>query len=85
MSELTFRKSLSCQVSKKPMQIREILHTKELICSSSSVAEIIKYLEVYTFKNDKSLNSIVSEVLKCKRKTDEKIKILLSLLRYLHF
>ena len=81
MSDLKLRKGLFNQSSRKTMQIKEILIIKELIMSSSPVADIIKYLDEYTFKNDKSLNSMVSEALKSKRKIDEKISILYCLFR----
>ena len=81
MSDLKLRKGLFNQSSRKTMQIKEILIIKELIMSSSPVADIIKYLDEYTFKNDKSLNSMVSEALKSKRKIDEKIRILYCLFR----
>ena len=81
MSDLKLRKGLFNQCSRKTMQIKEILIIKELIMSSSPVADIIKYLDEYTFKNDKSLNSMVSEALKSKRKIDEKIRILYCLFR----
>ena len=81
MSDLKLRKGLFNQSSRKTMQIKEILIIKELIMSSSPVADIIKYLDEYTFKNDKSLKSMVSEALKSKRKIDEKIRILYCLFR----
>ena len=76
MSDLKLRKSLSTQSAKKTMQIKEIMIIKDLISSLSPVADILKYFEEYTLKNDKSLNLIVSETLKSKRKNEEKIQIL---------
>lgn len=63
------------------MEVKEILDLKKLINSQAPVADILKNLEVYIFKNDKSLNNIISDVVKSERGRDEKVRILRSLLK----